>query len=289
MDRRVDVDALADYLTYGYVPHDRALVAGVDKLPPGHLLELDLDARTMQVRRYWDVEYTGEIADRDEAVEGLSELLDTVVSEHLVSDVPLGLFLSGGLDSTAVLAKMRNATSTVEAFGIGFDTGHGGELPNARETASHLGATFHERVVGVGHAAQFLDRLAELYDEPLVDYSTIPTYEVSRFAREQVTVALSGDGGDEVFGGYNRYFKHVAAAAERDRPSRAAAAAALHVGLPVVPAAPRSGRGQRRSSVRSTSARRRVITGGSACSTAGSSVGCWDPPPASPTAAIRCG
>ncbi len=234
VERRVDGEALADYLTYGYVPYDRALIAGVRKLPPGHLLTADLNARTVEVRSYWDVEYTGQIADRDEATEGLSELLDTVVAEHLVADVPLGLFLSGGVDSTAVLTKMRKAASTVEAFGIGFDTGHGGELPQARETAAFLGASFHERVVGVGHASQFLDRLAELYDEPLVDYSTIPTYEVSRFAREQVTVALSGDGGDEVFGGYNRYLKHVAAASERGRPTRAAAAAALHVGLPVL-------------------------------------------------------
>jgi asparagine synthase (glutamine-hydrolysing) len=229
--RVVDHDALADYLTYGYVPFDRALVAGVQKLPAGHLLVFDLDTAQVEVSQYWDVEYEPTVSDPEAAVAELSELLDGVVGDHLISDVPLGLFLSGGVDSTAVLAKMRRAADSVEAFAIGFDTGHGGELPYARRAAELLGASFHERVVTLDHGSAFLSNLANLYDEPLVDYSTIPTYEVSRFARERITVAITGDGGDEVFGGYGRYAAHVAAAGQG---RRSYLAPILQLALPVL-------------------------------------------------------
>jgi asparagine synthase (glutamine-hydrolysing) len=215
----VDEDAVLDYLTYGYVPHGRAAVAGISKLPPGHQLVLDLRTCQTKLTSYWDASYTGDIRDAEDAAGGLQECLQEAVGSHLVSDVPLGLFLSGGLDSSTVLAEMRrvDTSSSPMAFAIGFDAEERNELEYARLAGEALGADLTERIVSVSDARELLPQIVDCYDEPIVDYSTIPTYCVSALARESVTVALSGDGGDELFGGYHWHARHVAGSRRRDR------------------------------------------------------------------------
>jgi asparagine synthase (glutamine-hydrolysing) len=238
---RVDPIAVADYLAYGYVPHDRCILEGVHKLPAGHLLTLELarGARPV-VREYWDVEYTGDVTNEREAVEGLRDRIHTAVGDHLVADVPLGIFLSGGIDSTSVLAHMADAgANPVRAFGIDFDVGPSDELRFAELAADRHGAQLVTRQVGAGDARGSLELISSVYDEPLVDYSTIPTYHVSRLAADHVTVALTGDGGDEIFAGYPRHITQLQTAGKlaRSRTARAQASA-LRSLLPLTRRAP---------------------------------------------------
>jgi asparagine synthase (glutamine-hydrolysing) len=215
---QIDHEGLSDYLACGYVPFDGCLVAGVRKLPAGHRLTLDLDAAELRIQQYWDVEYTGAISDPDEAAESVRDILDRAVEEQLVADVPLGLFLSGGLDSTSVLAAMTGRVSgPVRTFGIGFDARPGADLEYSRAMAAEYGTSHREHLIEIGEARSLLPMLGDLFDEPLGDYSTIPTYWVSKLARETAVVALSGDGGDELFGGYHWHVAELAARHRRER------------------------------------------------------------------------
>jgi asparagine synthase (glutamine-hydrolysing) len=203
----LDVAALDHYLTFLYTPRDRSIFEGVSKLPPGHLLRWR-DGRA-EVRTYWQIGARETFAGTaDEAAEHLRHVLADAVRSHMISDVPLGAFLSGGVDSSAVVALMAQASDRpVKTFSIGFDEPQYDELQHARTVADLFGTEHHEFVVrpdGLG----MLDRMIEHFDEPFADSSAIPTWFVSEIARRHVTVVLSGDGGDELFGGYDRYLPH---------------------------------------------------------------------------------
>jgi asparagine synthase (glutamine-hydrolysing) len=203
----LDVAALDHYLTFLYTPRDASIFAGVRKLPPGHLLRWQRG--TLRVARYWELPADEPvIASEAEAVEGLRAVLRDAVRSHLMSDVPLGAFLSGGVDSSLVVGLMAEASARpVRTFSIGFDDPQHDELAHARVVARHFATDHHEFVV-TPDAIAILDQLITHFDEPFGDSSAIPTWYVSALARQQVTVVLSGDGGDELFGGYDRYFPH---------------------------------------------------------------------------------
>ena len=207
VEREIDLEALDHYLSYLYAPRDRSLFQGVRKLPPGHLLRWK-DGRA-DVVKYWEIAADEPFrGTADEAAAALRGVLADAVRSHMVSDVPLGAFLSGGVDSSLVVGLMAEASSQpVQTFSIGFDEPEFDELEHARTVARHFGTDHHEFVVRPD-GLSILDRLIAHFDEPFADSSAIPTWYVSEVARRHVTVVLSGDGGDELFGGYDRYLPH---------------------------------------------------------------------------------
>ncbi|MGE0043376.1 MAG: asparagine synthase (glutamine-hydrolyzing) [Vicinamibacterales bacterium] len=212
LGRALDPEALDQFLTYEYVLAPRTMIAGVQKVPPAHFLRYQDGVAS--VHRYWDAAAVAPRAWTDgEAVEAVRETVRRAVVSQMMSDVPLGAFLSGGVDSSTIVAFMSQATSRpVNTFSMGFDDGSYNELPYAREVAELFGTNHRERVVSPAIGDLF-DGLVTHLDEPFADVSMFPTYMVSKLAREHVTVALSGDGGDELFGGYDAY--EAQAAAER--------------------------------------------------------------------------
>ena len=207
LPRDLDEAALDHYLSFLYTPREGSIFRAVRKLPPGHLLTWS-DGR-VHLERYWQLPaeepYRGTEAD---AVEALRSLLEDAVRSHLVSDVPLGAFLSGGVDSSLVVGLMAATSGArVKTFSIGFDEPVYDELEHARRVANYFGTEHHEFVVKPD-AISILDSLTRHFDEPFADSSAIPTWYVSEMARRHVTVVLSGDGGDELFGGYDRYIPH---------------------------------------------------------------------------------
>ncbi|MEO5616702.1 MAG: asparagine synthase (glutamine-hydrolyzing) [Candidatus Eisenbacteria bacterium] len=202
--RDVDTRSIADYLTYQYVPAPHSIFCAVKKLPAGHFLSCD--EHGVRLERYWSLPSQPDRGHPEAYYrERLRELLAEAVKLRLVSDVPLGAFLSGGIDSSAVVALMSQAMSEpVKTFSIGFEEQDFSELEHARTVAKHLGTDHHEQVVRP-RALELLPRLVWALDEPFADPSMIPTYYVSEMARRQVTVALSGDGGDEAYAGYTTY------------------------------------------------------------------------------------
>ena len=202
--REIDPEALSDYLTYLYVPAPKSIFRSVRKLPPAHSLTVDMAGS--RLREYWDLRFRSEEG-RSEAAwtEELAGRIQESVRIRLKSEVPLGAFLSGGLDSSVVVGSMaRLMDRPVETMSIGFEEEEFNEIPFAREVASRFATRHHEYTVGTD-AAGMIGTLARIYDEPFADSSSLPTFHVSRIARKNVTVALSGDGGDENFGGYRRY------------------------------------------------------------------------------------
>jgi asparagine synthase (glutamine-hydrolysing) len=207
VDREIDLEALDHFLSFLYAPPDRAMFKGVRKLPPGHFLRWQDGRATLT--KYWEISahepFTGSA---DEAAARLRDVLAGAVRSHMISDVPLGAFLSGGVDSSLVVGLMAEASDRpVKTFSIGFDEPQFDELEHARKVAAHFGTDHHEFVVRPD-ALSILDRLVAHFDEPFADSSAIPTWYVSEIARRHVTVVLSGDGGDELFGGYDRYLPH---------------------------------------------------------------------------------
>src|SRR5215472_16372939 len=207
----VEPGAVASYLRYACVPAPATIFRDVAKLAPGHRLEID--GAGAKVRRYWDLADIARRAQQDcdrrpeaEIVEELDGLLADAVKRQMVSDVPIGAFLSGGIDSSTVVALMQRAASRpVKTFSIGFRERGFDEASNAKAVARHLGTDHTEVVLSAADAQAIIPRLPAIYDEPFADSSQLPTFLVSQVARRDVTVALSGDGGDEVFGGYVRY------------------------------------------------------------------------------------
>jgi len=227
--RDVCRDALAQYLRFMYVPAPRSIHPGLYKLEPGTILTVDGAPPagppenpirpgghhgSIGIRRYWDLNAEieagaqNQIEDEGDAVATLGEVLGKAVRRQMISDVPLGAFLSGGVDSSAIVALMQTQSAQpVQTFTIGFDDTAYDESPHAAAVARHLG-TEHKRLhVTDTDARRVIPLLPDLYDEPFADSSQIPMYLVCRAARQQVTVALSGDGGDELLGGYNRYIR----------------------------------------------------------------------------------
>jgi len=234
----VDRSALELYLRFGYVPAPRAIYEGIRKLPPGSRAEIRREHGGFRVDElvYWDLDRVATDGMRDEipadearALDELERRLARSVSLRMVSDVDVGAFLSGGVDSSIVTAMMQRASGAtpVRTFTIGFEDPAYDEAPFAREVARHLGTDHTEVYVTGREALEVVPRLHDLYDEPFADSSQIPTYLVSGIARRRVTVALSGDGGDELFSGYERYVrgdKLARAAARLPSPLRRAAA-----------------------------------------------------------------
>ena len=207
VDRELDAAALDHFLGYLYTPRDRAIFRGMRKLPAGHFLKVH-NGR-VEVQRYWQLPTVQSFRGSEaEALDQLEQTLTDAVQSHMMSDVPLGAFLSGGIDSSVVVALMAKASGRpVQTFSIGFEEARFNELPHAKRVAGYLGTEHHEFVVRPD-ALGILDKLIWHFDEPFADSSAIPTWYVSEIARQHVTVVLSGDGGDELFGGYDRYLPH---------------------------------------------------------------------------------
>jgi asparagine synthase (glutamine-hydrolysing) len=198
-------EAIDAYLTLLYVPAPATIYRGIEKLEPGHVLVAENG--TVRRFRYWDLAFTGSgsAAREDEYLEQLDALLAESVALRQIADVPLGAFLSGGIDSSAVAAYMvQTSPRPPITISVGFDHAAYDELAHARRVAEHLGCEFHPRTV-TPDIATLLPKLAWHFDEPFADSSAVPTYYVSKAARELVTVALSGDGGDELWAGYARH------------------------------------------------------------------------------------
>lgn len=249
-------DTLAAFLRFSYVPAAASIFRGMAQLRPGHIGRVDNTGKFSEIH-YWDIAGVARygIAHRIElsdveAIDHLEGLLQDSVSRRMIADVPLGAFLSGGVDSSLVAALMqamgRQATKT---FAIGFTDDDYNEAPYAKVVAKHLGTDHHELYVEPRHALEVIPRLQDWFDEPFADSSQIPTYLVSQLARQHVTVSLSGDGGDELFAGYTRY-----AQAEQMRGHahciprliREPMGGALTAGLRLLPASLRARRTSRR-------------------------------------------
>lgn len=212
----IDRDALTQLLKYTYIPSPYSIYTGIYKLLPGTWIEISWreNYHVGAPQSYWSL---GEVAtqgissrkkqqDPLAAIEHLNTLLSTTIRDQMIADVPLGAFLSGGIDSSTVVALMQSHTSRpVKTFSIGFNESEYNEAAYAKEVARHLGTDHTELYVTPGDTLSVIPKIPELYDEPFSDSSQIPTYLVSQLARRDVTVALSGDGGDELFGGYSRY------------------------------------------------------------------------------------
>ena len=213
--RELDYDGIAAYFRYQYIPTPHSVFRDVKKLPQGHILTLDLNKPHERPNpapfwsfHEWAIKGVNNLrrGTDQEIVEEFDTLLRDAVTRRMIADVPLGVFLSGGVDSSTVVALMQEASPRpVRTFSIGFDEGQYNEAKFAAEIAKHLGTDHTELYVSPQQAMDVIPKLTEMYDEPYADSSQIPTYLVSEMTRRHVTVALSGDGGDELFAGYNRY------------------------------------------------------------------------------------
>lgn len=226
-DNEIDRSALRDYASRTYVPAPRSIYRRIFKLLPGTILEVERPACSapredapgegaaaggLKLRRYWSYQQVVEdglaspIADEKVALTRLEDALSTAIRGQSIADVPIGAFLSGGTDSSLITALYQIHSSTpVRTFSIGFEEAGYNEAPHAKAVAAHLGTVHAEHYVSDRDASEVIPLLPQMYDEPFADSSQIPTYLVSKFARQHVTVALTGDGGDEMFGGYNRH------------------------------------------------------------------------------------
>jgi len=201
----VDSKALALFFRFGYVPGPFSIYRDIHKLEPASFLSIGRDMQAGPAVKYWSLPLPGEESEPS-GLDELEKALQTAVARRCVADVPLGAFLSGGIDSSLIVALMQEQSAQpVRTFSIGSDEASHDEAPYAKKVAEFLGTHHTERILSAADVLQVVPLLSSIYDEPYADPSAIPTFLVSRLAREQVTVVLSGDGGDEVFGGYNRY------------------------------------------------------------------------------------
>jgi asparagine synthase (glutamine-hydrolysing) len=215
----LNINALRQYLSFDYVPAPLSIYEGINKLPAAHSLTLE-DGR-VEVRPYWRLSYQTHqpVPSVGEAAERLRDLIEDSVRMRLVSDVPLGILLSGGIDSSLVTAMaVRTSPETVKTFSISFAESSFDESEYARRVAQYLGTDHHEERFSASIAANLVSEIGAWMDEPMSDPSLVPTYLLSRFTRKHVTVALGGDGGDELFAGYPMYFGHRMARAYKRLP-----------------------------------------------------------------------
>ena len=213
----VTTENISTFLRYGYLPFTDTIYRDIHRLAPGSILEVELSGSRFltQQHTYFDRMRTA-LAWQDadpprsekEILDRLEELLTDSVSRMLMSDVPLGAFLSGGIDSSIVVSLMKRLTDEVHTFTIGFSEKRYDEAPYAADVAKYLGTTHHEHYVTPEDVLSLVPKLPQIYDEPFADSSSLPTLLLSHFTRQHVTVALSGDGGDELFGGYRRYLEY---------------------------------------------------------------------------------
>ncbi|HVF97845.1 MAG TPA: asparagine synthase (glutamine-hydrolyzing), partial [Flavisolibacter sp.] len=208
--KKINRDAVASFLQYGYVSYPYCIYENTHKLPPAHLLRLNLTQGQLQKQAYWNVyDYYNKPKLKislPEATEETERILTKAFDYRMVADVPVGVFLSGGYDSSCVTALLqKNSTERLKTFTIGMADETLNEAPYAKQIAAHLGTDHTEHYCTVKEALDIIPDLPYYYDEPFADSSAIPTILVSRMARKKVTVALSADAGDEIFAGYNRY------------------------------------------------------------------------------------
>ena len=211
--RKISSHAVEDYLSYGYIPDPKTIYQDIHKLPPGHMLVWRRGAAPL-ISRYWDIDLTRQaVRSMPEAVDELRQRLSAAVKTRLVADVPLGAFLSGGVDSSGIVAHMAKLSDRpVKTCTIGFGEASHDERDYARAMANKYHTDHVEKVLPpemLTPGSGLLDLIGDVYDEPFADISAVPTYRVCAVARERVTVALSGDGGDEAFAGYRRYRWHT--------------------------------------------------------------------------------
>jgi asparagine synthase (glutamine-hydrolysing) len=216
VDRTIDPAAVEDYLAFGMVPGPRTIFRHAEKLQPAHVVSLRSADLQKAPCRYWQLRFEPDLKPTaEEWQEAIRAKLEETVRLHLIADVPVGAFLSGGMDSSVMVALSAGATQgPLQTFSIGFQDESFSELPYAREVAQQFGTQHVEEIV-TPDAVSLVDELTHFYDEPFADSSAIPTYLVSRLAARSVKVALSGDGGDEAFGGYGRYAHDLNEAALR--------------------------------------------------------------------------
>lgn len=210
IERTINPAAVNSYLTYEYVPAPECIFQSIQKLLPGHYLVIGKQT-PLRLKQYWDLDYRSKINLKSEGEyrEMLLEKLGLSVQRRLISDVPLGTFLSGGIDSSLIASLMKNYThDRVDSFNIGFSEKSFDETPFAQTVAEHLKTNHYHQMFNTSVLLQTLPKVAEILDEPLGDASILPTYLLCQFCRRQVTVALSGDGGDELFAGYYTYQAH---------------------------------------------------------------------------------
>lgn len=215
----VDNTALYDFLTYRYIPTPKTLYNGVYKLEPAHYLEIDVNDNSIQKNRYWELVVSKADISIDSGSEKLKEMIRDSVREQLVSEVPIGVFLSGGMDSSVVVAEATSFLPSISSYSIGFDVKSHNETYYAKIVSKLFETTYRERTLKQSATEDLYENLKIWYDEPFSDTSAFSTFLVSEFAKEEVTVVLTGDGGDEIFGGYKWY-----AGFKRMRP--------LHIRLP---------------------------------------------------------
>lgn len=221
--KKVDVNSLSLFLQFSYIPAPHTIFENTYKLRPGHYLKVNLLRKEMAEIKYWDVvdHYNKPklAVSEEEAVLTTEKLLKKAYEYRMVADVPVGVFLSGGYDSTSVAALLQSERSTkLKTFSIGFHEEKFNEAPEAARIARHLGTDHYEHYIKPEEAAEILPHLADIYDEPFADNSVVPTTLLSRFTAKHVKVALSGDGGDEIFGGYNKFSQSVKYAHYLPRP-----------------------------------------------------------------------
>jgi len=204
----INPQAVLDYFTYGYTIGEKTFFEGINKLLPARYLELDINTFKSNITKYWEIDSSPDYTKTEsEWIEIIIAKLSGAVKSHMISDVPLGAFLSGGIDSSAIVATMAQISSQpIQTFTIGFKEAKYNELDYASKVSTLYKTNHHELILKPA-SVDIIDDLINMYDEPFDDSSAIPTYFVSKFAREHVTVALSGDGGDELFAGYNSYAK----------------------------------------------------------------------------------
>jgi asparagine synthase (glutamine-hydrolysing) len=208
VDRTISVNALDSYFTYGYVTSDLSIYKNIHKLQPAHYLVLSKNTNSLSIKRYWDIDFEADYSKSEKQwIQEIEESFLETVKLHMISDVPLGAFLSGGIDSSSVVAMMaKSSNRPIKTFSIGFKEQRFNELNFAREVAEKYNCEHHEEIVEP-ESIRLLPKLVNKFDEPFADSSAIPTYYVSKLARQFVTVVLSGDGGDELFAGYEDYRK----------------------------------------------------------------------------------
>jgi asparagine synthase (glutamine-hydrolysing) len=206
-DLNIDYTAVYDFLTYMYVPSPKSLYKHIFKLPPAHYVSYNLETKEIVKKRYWQVQPNRHITHKEEAYNLVKNTIEQSVKSHLVSDVPVGSFLSGGVDSSIVSYEASKCLKELNTCSIGFDDMKVDESKFAKAVATVIGANHKTEIMNHDFVNKKFHLLKDMFDEPFADTSAFPTYAVSRLASENMTVVLTGDGGDELYGGYNHYMQ----------------------------------------------------------------------------------
>ncbi len=209
INAKFNYERLNIYFSFGYLPYDMSFFSNIHKLPPAHMLIFDLDLMDTVLRSYWDIPFFAKTLSEDEVINFVCEILKKSVKRRMISDVPLGAFLSGGIDSSLTVNFMRESgTKSLKTFTVGFEGSRKNEIEYAKIVANYL-ETDHTEIIIKPDFEKVLEEITDILDEPIYDSSLIPTYYLCKYVKNYLTVALSGDGGDELFGGYIHYLSSI--------------------------------------------------------------------------------